>query len=295
LISIAGQVLEALSRHGNIALVSSPNEQKVLLEQAATTPLVRYMTNGERLSWAGYDVKLHESGLLICCSGESLPFAELKLPRTGDRGRQVCVLAAWRLGEGIPVLNKTLGALYPLRDASRPAREKVVEILNQAREQGKQPVSFWIVDLHPDVAVDQSLQATISAASLAYSHSFEVNEADGVSTPSFVFTPSCANCHVKAYEHWRNTRHSRAMMTLKAIGRSADARCTPCHTDQMDVTHTSHSVTCAACHSKSSSPTDACAKCHTSITDPNRNYAKQLGTICPGGTEQTGECEQRLK
>jgi hypothetical protein len=137
LISIAGQVLEALSRHGNIALVSSPNEQKVLLEQAATTPLVRYMTNGERLSWAGYDVKLHESGLLICCSGESLPFAELKLPRTGDRGRQVCVLAAWRLGEGIPVLNKTLGALYPLRDASRPAREKVVEILNQAREQGK--------------------------------------------------------------------------------------------------------------------------------------------------------------
>ena len=111
---------------------------------------------------------------------------------------------------------------------------------------------------------------------------------------------SCKECHAKAYDVWKDTRHSRAIDTLKNTKQEFDPECVGCHTTgynqltgfiNMRETPELANVQCEACHgagkAHAAKPAagygatgeEHCRSCHTEELDPDFDYEKMWKKI----------------
>ncbi|MBU1948211.1 MAG: hypothetical protein KJ927_05835 [Candidatus Eisenbacteria bacterium] len=109
---------------------------------------------------------------------------------------------------------------------------------------------------------------------------------------------NCQRCHVKQYDHWKETPHAHAFASLMDEGKAEDKKCLACHVTGID--HPSgfsasktdpdfRNVQCESCHGfgtdhvrgpEAPKVTEAlCVKCHDSKNSPNFNYTEYLKAV----------------
>ena len=117
-------------------------------------------------------------------------------------------------------------------------------------------------------------------------------------TGSYVGNEKCAPCHSDIYKSWQDTRHSKAIDSLKKSGQEGLAACVKCHVTgyekdggflDYELTPEMAGVQCEACHSAGgkhiSNPMgekpvktpgeNLCRECHTQGQDPGFNYEEK--------------------
>jgi predicted CXXCH cytochrome family protein len=128
--------------------------------------------------------------------------------------------------------------------------------------------------------------------------------AGAYSEPSatYVGWKSCAPCHADIADSWQNTRHAKAMESLKKSNQETLPACVKCHVTgyekdggfiDNELTPEMAGVQCDACHGPgsehASSPTAQntvkesgaalCRQCHTEGQDPKFDYASKVKTV----------------
>lgn len=116
----------------------------------------------------------------------------------------------------------------------------------------------------------------------------------------FVTADKCKECHKEIYEIWSNSRHAKAMETLKKTKQEFDPECVSCHatgvmvrngfTNMRDTPELAN-VQCEACHGPAekhiASPAKGfgkadehtCRSCHTDERNPDFDYAQEWAKI----------------
>ena len=115
---------------------------------------------------------------------------------------------------------------------------------------------------------------------------------------AYVGNEKCSMCHSDIYKSWRDTRHAKAIDSLKKTGQEGLAACVKCHVTayekdggflDYELTPEMAGVQCEACHGPSGkhisnpmgekvvkTPGEAlCRECHTQGQDPGFNYAEK--------------------
>ncbi|MBN2332515.1 MAG: hypothetical protein JXO49_04320 [Deltaproteobacteria bacterium] len=112
---------------------------------------------------------------------------------------------------------------------------------------------------------------------------------------------ACVPCHQQQFQHWRQTRHARAIITLIRRQKELDPACLPCHVTGMNHTNVAAgfrtlretprltNVQCEACHGPAAGhpqepkasilrpvAKQTCLNCHTTDTDPDFDYHRDL-------------------
>jgi hypothetical protein len=75
----------------------------------------------------------------------------------------------------------------------------------------------------------KAYNATLCDSSKRATASLECEKAPEGSA-SYVGSATCAGCHPAAMEHWKTTKHARAVETLETAGKLCDLGCIGCHT-----------------------------------------------------------------
>ena len=109
----------------------------------------------------------------------------------------------------------------------------------------------------------------------------------------YVGSLMCGSCHIKIYQHWKNTKHSKAFETLKENDDQFDPECIKCHVVgfdysagfvSIDKTPDLKSVGCESCHGYGNKHTEdtstpynnvyktECIKCHDPENSPHFEY-----------------------
>lgn len=129
----------------------------------------------------------------------------------------------------------------------------------------------------------------------AYAHQAMRQALDAEREKTIAFVPSrkCGQCHEKEYQHWKNSRHARAYVSLQEVGRTGDPNCVGCHTlgfgaeggfYTISSTPRLAGVHCQSCHRfglaehkkarmekhpRKPISAETCKQCHTPVTDPH--------------------------
>ncbi len=221
----------------------------------------------------------------------------LPLPLTGSRAREVRIIGYWK----VPVPNAeppvtqyldSLGGLVPHTSTSELARQRVQALLASSSSNF---LGSWRAQVLESVVADPVVTGHLDSLNVALSHSadstFATSTGRDATTTPFKDEPSCGTCHRDALEIWRNTRHARALLTLDKVGKRADPRCTPCHTDPASVEGRSeatfeHGVGCLSCHNNGEPvQLNTCTNCHTKVTDPAEHYKLGFSNVCVPGDD----------
>jgi len=114
----------------------------------------------------------------------------------------------------------------------------------------------------------------------------------------YVGNEKCSPCHSTIHNAWKNTRHAKAIDSLKKTGQEGLAACVKCHVTayekdggflDYELTPEMAGVQCEACHGPGgkhiSNPMgekvtrtpgeDLCRQCHTQGQDPGFNYEEK--------------------
>lgn len=115
----------------------------------------------------------------------------------------------------------------------------------------------------------------------------------------------CRRCHGAYIADWRQTRHARALDSLRRKKREFDPECLPCHVTGMNdkkagggfadavITPQTANVQCEACHGPAGAHAlgpeknvvvdkvteKTCRRCHNRETDPNFDYQRDLPKV----------------
>ena len=115
---------------------------------------------------------------------------------------------------------------------------------------------------------------------------------------NYVGNEKCALCHADIFKSWQDTRHAKAIDSLKKSGQEGLAACVKCHVTgyekdggflDYELTPEMAGVQCEACHGPGgkhiSDPMGAkpartpgeniCRECHTQGQDPGFNYEEK--------------------
>jgi predicted CXXCH cytochrome family protein len=118
----------------------------------------------------------------------------------------------------------------------------------------------------------------------------------------YVGWSKCSLCHSGIKDSWQNTRHAKAIESLKKSKQENLAACVKCHVTgyekdggfiDYELTPEMAGVQCEACHGPGSahaaSPTkknivkvsgpELCRQCHTEKQDPGFNYAEKVKKV----------------
>jgi predicted CXXCH cytochrome family protein len=121
-------------------------------------------------------------------------------------------------------------------------------------------------------------------------------------TPSYVGSGKCAPCHSAIKDGWQNTRHAKAIESLKKSGQEKLPACVKCHVTgfekdggfiDYELTPEMAGVQCEVCHGPGSahaagpsknnitkeSGTALCRQCHTQGQDPGFNYEVKVKNV----------------
>ncbi len=119
---------------------------------------------------------------------------------------------------------------------------------------------------------------------------------------SYVGWSKCATCHSTIVDTWKNTRHAKAIESLKKSGQEKLPACVKCHVTgyeqdggyiDNELTPEMSGVQCEVCHGPGSdhvaSPTvktivkesgaELCRECHTTGQDPGFNYETKAKSV----------------
>ena len=133
----------------------------------------------------------------------------------------------------------------------------------------------------------------LMAASLSLVQSIRSQEA-----AKYTGHEKCSPCHSGIHKSWQDTRHAKAIDSLKKTGQEGLAACVKCHVTayekddgfiDYDLTPEMAGVQCEACHGPGGkhisnpmgekpvkSPGEAlCRECHTQGQDPGFNYKEK--------------------
>ncbi len=218
----------------------------------------------------------------------------VNLPKM-PRGREVLVLAWWNephpdksKNAATADLDRTLGALLPLNDQSKP----VVDEISRRLMQRKSAVwTYWQMRITKDVADHDKILAAVGQADVLLNHSLDRTPSSQVHDFTLLdeAVAKCAACHASQASAWKLSKHRVSYATLKGRGRQADLRCVPCHTESFAqnergvfVSEDHGAVTCMTCH-RTGDASETCRRCHNEITDPGRNFQKHGDAICSKG------------
>jgi predicted CXXCH cytochrome family protein len=114
----------------------------------------------------------------------------------------------------------------------------------------------------------------------------------------YVGNEKCSPCHADIYKSWQDTRHAKAIDSLKKTGQEGLAACVKCHVTayekddgflDYELTPEMAGVQCEACHGPGGkhvsnpmgekavkTPGEAlCRECHTQGQDPGFNYEEK--------------------
>ena len=114
----------------------------------------------------------------------------------------------------------------------------------------------------------------------------------------YVGNEKCSMCHSEIYKSWQNTRHAKAIESLKKSGQEGLAACVKCHVTayekdggylDYELTPEMAGVQCEVCHGSggkhisnpmgekvAKTPGEAlCRECHTQGQDPGFNYEEK--------------------
>ena len=117
-------------------------------------------------------------------------------------------------------------------------------------------------------------------------------------TAAYVGNEKCSMCHSDIHKSWKDTRHAKAIESLKKTNQEGLAACVKCHVTgyekdggflDYELTPEMAGVQCEACHNpggkhitnpmgeKMRRPPgeDLCRECHTQGQDPGFNYAEK--------------------
>jgi len=115
---------------------------------------------------------------------------------------------------------------------------------------------------------------------------------------NYVGNEKCAPCHSDNHKSWQDTRHAKAIDSLKKTGQEGLAACVKCHVTgyekdggflDYEITPEMAGVQCEACHGPAGkhitnpmgekpvrTPGEAlCRECHTQGQDPGFNYEEK--------------------
>lgn len=132
-----------------------------------------------------------------------------------------------------------------------------------------------------------------------------MNTAATYSEPSatYVGWNNCTTCHPEIADSWQNTRHAKAIESLKKTGQENLAACVKCHVTgyekdggfiDNELTPEMAGVQCEVCHGPGSehmanpieknyivkeSGAPLCRQCHTEGQDPKFDYAVKVKTV----------------
>ncbi len=90
----------------------------------------------------------------------------------------------------------------------------------------------------------------------------------------FVGTKVCATCHVREYEIWKRTTHSRALKTLEDTGNDRDPECVGCH-----VVGLSYRTGFRSREETPELPDVGCESCHGPGAKHSQNYRVRMGKV----------------
>ena len=114
----------------------------------------------------------------------------------------------------------------------------------------------------------------------------------------YVGNEKCSMCHSDIYKSWQNSRHAKAIDSLKKTAQEGLSACVKCHVTayekdggflDYELTPEMAGVQCEACHGPGGkhisnpmgekvvkTPSEAlCRECHTQGQDPGFNYAEK--------------------
>jgi predicted CXXCH cytochrome family protein len=121
-------------------------------------------------------------------------------------------------------------------------------------------------------------------------------------SPSYVGSAKCTPCHSAIKDGWQNTRHAKAIESLKKSGQEKLPACVKCHVTGYDrdggfidyeLTPEMAGVQCEVCHDPGSahvanpagknitkeSSAALCRQCHTQGQDPGFNYEVKVKNV----------------
>jgi predicted CXXCH cytochrome family protein len=118
---------------------------------------------------------------------------------------------------------------------------------------------------------------------------------------AYVGWSKCAACHSAINDSWKDTRHAKAIESLKKTGQETLPACVKCHVTAFELdggfvdyelTPEMAGVQCEVCHGpgsehmanptvdmKKDSGADLCRQCHTKSQDPGFNYEEKVKEV----------------
>jgi hypothetical protein len=107
----------------------------------------------------------------------------------------------------------------------------------------------------------------------------------------------CAKCHKEQASQWATTRHSRAFITLRNVGKASRTDCIVCHTtpaESLSLTSSVSGIGCSTCHGDASRhlanvkesgnivrkpERSLCVTCHTEESSPHFDFKAYLPKV----------------
>jgi hypothetical protein len=272
------QLRAVLSQLGPTVVSGNATDVEFLSSRGGLPANVSLAGPGQKLPWAdGLYFSVGHDGHIVVEENNRV-IVSRDISSLGTRARQAMVLGIWNSSVGqATTLSERLGPAYSKWTLAGLDKDELD--VRSILELTSTPVlGSYTRDVGQLAGEHSTLAELIADLEIRLSHSMP---GDGAYPEQEPRAPDCARCHQDAHAVWADTRHVRAMQTLRSKGKHADSRCLPCHSSVSGTQHTAP-VSCVSCHREPGRPAtpDTCRACHTSVTDPDARYISGLSSIC---------------